>query len=312
MRARAASLLSVWLWRTLLKLSDGCVMGTLDSDNDTQHSLQGGDTSQSMQEDVNAYFDSAASYWDEVYRDGDLQGLIYQQRQTVVLNYVDAASLQPEARVLEIGCGAGHLTARLAERELRIEAVDSSPAMVETTARRAREQGLEKRVTVGVADVHALPFESSHFDLVIAVGVIPWLHSPADAVQEMARVLRRGGGLVLTADNRARLSSFTDPRAMLSLSPFFKRLYHAVRKPQALAMSRLDSPRRVDGLLVEGGLRLLERRTVGFGPFSFLGRMVFSDSRGVRIDQRLQALADRGVPGLKWTGWHYVVRAVKA
>ncbi len=118
-------LLSFWLWRMLLKLSDGCVMGTLDSsENDTQHSLHTGGTSQNMQSDVNAYFDSAASYWDEVYRDGDLQGLIYQQRQTVVLNYVDAASLQPEARVLEIGCGAGHLTARLAERELRIEAVE--------------------------------------------------------------------------------------------------------------------------------------------------------------------------------------------
>jgi ubiquinone/menaquinone biosynthesis C-methylase UbiE len=287
-------------------------MGTLDSENDTKHSLHGGGASQSMQEDVNTYFDSAASYWDEVYRDDRLQGLIYQQRQTVVLNYLDTASLQPEARVLEIGCGAGHLTARLAERDLHIEAIDSSPAMVESAARRAREAGFEERATVGVADVHALPFESSHFDLVVAVGVIPWLHSPADAVQEMARVLRPGGGLVLTADNSARLSSFTDPRAMLALSPLFKRIYHVVRRPQTLAMSRLHSRRRVDELLAKGGLRPVERGTVGFGPFSFFGRAVFSDSRGVRIDRRLQALADRGVPGLKWTGWHYVVRAVKA
>jgi hypothetical protein len=32
---------------------------------------------------------------------------------------------------------------------------------------------------------------------------------------------------------------------------------------------------------------------------------------GIRINDRLQALADRGTLGLRWTGWHYVVRAAK-
>jgi ubiquinone/menaquinone biosynthesis C-methylase UbiE len=286
-------------------------MGTLDSENDTQDSFHGDGASRGVQHDVNTYFDSAASYWDAVYRDGNLQSLIYRQRQTVVLDGVDAADPRAGAEALEIGCGAGHLTVRLAERGLRVEAVDSSQAMVEITEGRLETGGLGERTNVGPADVHALPFASGRFELVVAVGVIPWLHSPGEAVKEMARVLRPGGQLILTADNRARLSSFTDPRAMLALSVRFKRLYHAVRKPQTLAMSRLDSPRHVDRLLIEGGLRPVERRTVGFGPFSFFGRAVFSDARSVGIDRRLQALADRGLPGLRWTGWHYVVRAVK-
>ncbi len=286
-------------------------MGTLDSEDDTQHSFHGYGASRGMQDDVNTYFDAEASYWDAVYLERNLQGLIYQQRQAVVLDDLDAVGLTTGARVLEIGCGAGHLTARLAERGLRVEAVDSSPAMVEITARRVRERGFQERTNVGTADVHALPFESSHFDLVVAVGVLPWLHSPEHAILEMARVLRPTGQLILTADNRARLSSFTDPRAMLALSTRVKRLYHSVRKPPTQAMSRLDFPHDVDRLLAQGGLRPVRRRTVGFGPFSFLGRAVFGDARSVNIDRRLQALADRGVPGLKWTGWHYVVRAVR-
>jgi ubiquinone/menaquinone biosynthesis C-methylase UbiE len=268
---------------------------------------------QGSQEHVTAHFDSDAPYWDGVYRGEDLQGRIYQQRQAVVLEDVLAARLPDGASVLEIGCGAGHLTAALAERGLHVDAVDVSQAMLDATADRIQQAGLAGQVAVAIADAHALPFESSRFELVVAVGVIPWLHSPSDSLEEMARVLRPGGQLILTADNRARLSSFIDPRAMLALITPLRRAWRALtrRRPRPLAANRLDFPRRIDQLLVAANLRPLARRTVGFGPFSFLGRPLFGERRGVLINDRLQALADRGVPGLRWTGWHYVVRARK-
>ncbi len=291
----------------------------MENENDTRRSPvsgrarhQSGAESEhrGAQGDVNSYFDSEAAYWDAVYRDENLQGLIYRQRQSAVLDSVDASGLRPGAAVLEIGCGAGHLTVELAGRGLRVDAVDASAAMVHATAERVRAAGLAQDVSVGVADVHALPYEPGHYDLVVAVGVIPWLHSPGAAVREMARVLRPGGWLVLTADNRLRLTSFTDPRAILALTPL-RRIYHALRKRDGAAVSRLDSPRTVDRYLLGGGLRPVGRRTVGFGPISLLGRPIFSDARGVRIDRRLQALADGGRPGLRWAGWHYVVHAEK-
>jgi SAM-dependent methyltransferase len=136
------------------------------------------------------------------------------------------------------------------------------------------------------------------------------LHSPAGAIAEMARVLRPGGQLILTADNGARLISFTDPREILARTPL-RRAYHALRKRPGVAMSRLDFPRRIDRMLGQGGLRPLERRTVGFGPLSVWRRALFADAVGIRINDRLQALADRGVPGVRSAGWHYVVRAAK-
>jgi ubiquinone/menaquinone biosynthesis C-methylase UbiE len=281
-------------------------MSHRNSETDTEHSPQPG----GVQEHVNAHFDSSASYWDGVYRGESLQGLIYQQRQAAVLGDVDSANLGPGGRVLEIGCGAGHLTARLAERGLAVEAVDASPAMVESARALIEEAGLGEQVSLGVADVHALPFESAHFDLVVAVGVIPWLHSPAGAVAEMARVLRPGGHLILTADNRARLVSFTDPRAWIALSPL-KRAQVAMRRRQGLATSRLDSPRAIDRLVRGSGLARERGRTIGFGPMSFMGRSIFSQQRSIRLNERLQELADRGIPGLRGTGWHYVTRARK-
>jgi SAM-dependent methyltransferase len=227
-------------------------------------------------------------------------------RQSVVLSYVDAAALPANARVLEIGCGAGHLTVELANRQFRVEAVDASQAMVEVTADRMRQGGSEQAVTVAMADAHSLPFQAGHFDLVVAVGVIPWLHSPGDAIAEMARVLAPGGQLILTADNGA----YTDPREMLARTPL-RHLYHSLRKRRGLAMSRLDFPRRIDRLIRQGGLRPVARSTVGYGPLTFWGRVLFSNALRVRINDRLHSLARRGMPGLKWTGWHYVVRATK-
>ena len=279
------------------------------SNKDNPPSLQSSESPR-IQENVNTHFDATVSYWDEVYRGQDLQGVIYQQRQAAVLEYVDAVDLQPGARTLEIGCGAGHLTVRLAERDLQVSAIDSSPGMVELAARQTREAGYGERVTVSQADVHALPYESDHFDVVVAVGVIPWLHSPYDAVAEMARVLRPGGQLVLTADNGARLSSFTDPRGVLALTPL-RRVYHTLRNRPGEAVSHLHFPRRIDRFLGRAGLRTVAHKTIGFGPLSLLGRPLFGEQRAVRVNNRLQALADAGTPGLKWTGWHYLVRARK-
>jgi ubiquinone/menaquinone biosynthesis C-methylase UbiE len=169
---------------------------------------------------------------------------------------------------------------------------------------------MQDRVTVSRADAHCLPFDESSFDLVVAVGVLPWLHSPQSALAEMSRVLRPGGALVMTADNRARLTSFTDPRRVLAIPPL-KRLYRRLRRRDPAAVSRMHWPGEVEDMLSAAGLRTVSSRTVGFGPFSLLGRSLLEGRTGVRLNDRLQRLADAGVPGVRRTGWHYLVRAVK-
>ena len=264
----------------------------------------------SVQRNVNTHFDATVAYWDRVYLEDGLQGRIYRNRQEAVLGYVDAVGLRAGARALEIGCGAGRLTMELAARGLRVDAVDASPEMVALTGQRAQESGFGESVRVAVADVHELPFADREFDLIVAVGVLPWLHTPAAAVREIARLLSDGGQVVLTADNGARLTTFTDPREMLAGTPL-RGLYRRLRKRPGVAMSHLDFPARIERMLRDAGLSTVARRTVGFGPMSFLGRPLLEGERGVRLDERLQRLADRGVPAVKWTGWHYVVRARK-
>src|SRR5262249_36499168 len=143
-------------------------------------------------------------------------------RHAAAIEWVVELGLSPASRVLEIGCGAGLLAAELARMGYSVDAVDSVPAMVEQTIRNAFDNGITQRVQAFLADVHALPFPSCRFDLVIAIGVIPWLHDERAALLEMQRVLAAGGHLIVTADNESRLNRILDPVFSPALRPFRK------------------------------------------------------------------------------------------
>jgi hypothetical protein len=114
--------------------------------------------------------------------------------------------------------------------------------------------------------------------------------------------------VVFTVDNRARLTNFTDPRAS-PLLELPRRLWRRRRRPATGAVSRTQYPRHIDALVEASGLELVARRTTGFGPFMLWGRVLFGERRGVALHRRLQAMADRGIPVLRLTGWHYLVLA---
>ncbi|MBI3578564.1 MAG: GNAT family N-acetyltransferase [Ignavibacteriales bacterium] len=165
-----------------------------------------------FQQLVDEHFQETASYWKATYDAQNLDGKIYQRRLAVVLALIDTLGLSSEARVLEVGCGAGLLAIGLARRGFSVEAIDSVDAMVTYTRARTLETGFQDRIIVRKADIHQLDHENETFDLVIAIGVVPWLHSPETAIQEMARVMKLQGHLIMTADNEWRLNHVLDPR----------------------------------------------------------------------------------------------------
>jgi len=245
-----------------------------------------------------------------------VKGVIYQHRKAAVLEWIDELALPPGSRILEVGCGAGLTTIELARRGYIVDGIDSSETMVEHTLHAAIESGARDWVKVVRGDAHSLPFEDSTFSLVLAVGVIPWIESPDTAVREMARVVRPGGYVLLTSDNRARLNHLLDPRWNPALGPLRRLLKRVLertglRNSRSFVPSHFHSTSYIDRVIYENRLEKLKAVTLGFGPFSFLGRTLLPYSDGIRLHHRLQALADRGVPGLRSTGSQYLVLARK-
>ncbi|MFQ5772087.1 MAG: class I SAM-dependent methyltransferase, partial [bacterium] len=250
------------------------------------------------------------------YQHNDLFGVIHQQRRAIALKYVDELSLSKQSRILEIGCGAGLTTVDLARRGYKIVAVDSVDTMIDLTRRHALESGVANNVNANVGDIHELNFQASSFDLVIALGVTPWLHSLNKALQEVVRVLRSSGYIIINADNRYRLNHLLDPAELPALAPLKKALKKWLEKIGLRKSTKEPLPHRYrinefDSFLSSVGLLNIKQTILGFGPFTFLKYKVFSESVGIKLHYILQNCAECGFPVLRSTGSQYIVLAKK-
>lgn len=269
---------------------------------------------------VNGHFQGAAAHWERLYRVATLDGRIYQDRKAVALRWIDRLQLPGTARVLEVGCGAGFTATELAMRGHRVDAADSVPAMLDLTRKRVAETGTADRVRVLFADVRHLPMPDSSFDLVLALGVLPWLDDPAAAIREMARVTRPGGHVLLTADHNLHLDEILDPKRNPRLESVRRSLARALRaahvlspaplRPQAPLFHR-HSRREFDSIVSAAGLDKLWSQMVGFGPFTFFGKLILPDSVGIRVHRLLQAAAHRNVPIVSSHGMQYLLMSRK-
>jgi ubiquinone/menaquinone biosynthesis C-methylase UbiE len=271
----------------------------------------------SPQQSVNDYFESSRADWERIYFENRLLPTIYQDRHNTTLRWVLELGLRSDARILEIGCGAGLLSIGLASTGHTIDAMDSTAAMLNMTRKNAIDRGVQDRVRLHLGDVHALPFESDTFDAVIAVGVIPWLHSEHIGVREMQRVLKPGGHLLVTADNNARLNRLLDPVSCPLLVPLRWTVKRLLQLCGLWSLHTGFQPKRhypgdVHRILEACSLKRIKSCTVGFGPFTLFQKQIFSDPLGIKLHQRLQRAALReGFSLLRWSGSHHLVLATK-
>jgi SAM-dependent methyltransferase len=101
-----------------------------------------------------------------------------------------AATASPGASVLDVGCGPGHLTRRLAALGFDVTGIDLDPAMIERAAVRGGGRYL-------AADAASLPFEDDAFDLAVStLSVHHWADAHA-GLAEIGRVVRPEGQVLV-------------------------------------------------------------------------------------------------------------------
>jgi SAM-dependent methyltransferase len=102
--------------------------------------------------------------------------------------------LRPDARVLDVGCGPGTITADLAAGvpDGDVTGIDAAGDVLEVARREAERRGLGN-VRFDLGDVYHLGFGDATFDVVHAHQVLQHLSDPVAALREMRRVCRPGG-----------------------------------------------------------------------------------------------------------------------
>ena len=266
---------------------------------------------------VDKYFDAESSNWNALYEGNDVMAVIYQQRRLIALQSFDELALPKGSRILEVGCGAGLLTADLARRGYTIEALDRVKSMLDLTRRNALKFGVEDRINAHIADVCQLPYRNGMFRCLIALGVVPWLPDINGAMKELSRVLVPGGYAIITADNRHRLNHLLDPASMPAFAALKGQLKRVLEKYGLHEPSKEPEVYRYTlkefrQLLASVGLIGIQYHMIGFGPFSFFKYEPFSGPLGVRLHNRLQRRSNRGLWPLRSTGSQILVAATKS
>lgn len=118
--------------------------------------------------------------------------------------------LAPERhdRILDVGCGTGIFTGNYLQRDARVTGVDLS---IEMLRYGVRKPGLGQLLPA-VADMRRLPFADGTFDKTVSITALEFVADGRRAVQELLRVTRKGGRLVIATLNR--LSPWADRRRL--------------------------------------------------------------------------------------------------
>lgn len=107
---------------------------------------------------------------------------------------VRMCKIAPGKRILEVGCGSGMTSWRLAkEYDCYLVGVDLSEEMITWSKKRAAREKVTDRTEFRVANAEKLPFEDNDFDIVLCESVTAFPEEKQKVVYEYARVVRPGG-----------------------------------------------------------------------------------------------------------------------
>jgi ubiquinone/menaquinone biosynthesis C-methylase UbiE len=118
------------------------------------------------------------------------------RNQEALNRIVELADAGPEHTVLDVACGPGLLVCAFARVVRHATGIDLTPAMLEQARELQQQQGIQN-VTWRQGDVLPLPYEDGEFSIVSARFAFHHFLDPLAVLQEMRRVCRAGGRIVV-------------------------------------------------------------------------------------------------------------------
>lgn len=115
---------------------------------------------------------------------------------------VDAIEVQPDAVVVDVGCGTGSALRRISPRvpQGRLVGIDPIPRMLEIARERATTDPNGPRIEFHRAPAEQLPLADDFADLVFAFDSFDHWQDKSAGLNEIKRVLRPGGRFVVVKD----------------------------------------------------------------------------------------------------------------
>lgn len=148
-------------------------------------------------------------FWDKVAGVYDIFVNVINRKTHQKLKKIISELIGPEDIVLECACGTGMLSAAAASECRHLTATDFSVKMLKKAEKNC---DAFDNISFMQADITALPYPDGSFDKVVAGNVIHLLDNPLKALDEMNRVCKDGGTLIIPTymnrDSKGKTSGF--------------------------------------------------------------------------------------------------------
>lgn len=140
--------------------------------------------------------------WEQVPPDYYHQGVTKNFLQWVwhtskIRSFKSLVQHQKFTKILDVGCAGGYMTNKVAEMfpKAQVLGIDPYPAAIAYAKKRFPQ------IYFQVADAHKLPFNKASFDLIICYETIEHVINPLKILQEMQRVIKKDGTVIVAMDS---------------------------------------------------------------------------------------------------------------
>jgi trans-aconitate methyltransferase len=116
---------------------------------------------------------------------------------------IDLLDPQPGERILDLGCGTGHLTSQIAERGAEVIGLDASASMI------AQARQNYPKLKFVLADARTFELGGG-FDAVFSNAALHWIPDPAPVIASVARALKPGGRFVLEMGAKGNIARIVE------------------------------------------------------------------------------------------------------
>ena len=149
-------------------------------------------------EEIEAYYDKKSKSYDSVF-----DTLYFRVYDAITWRYLEPyVPADSDSVVLDAEGGAARWAIRMAEKGCKVVLLDSSQEMLNAAARKIEAKGLQHRITLRKDDIADTGYGYETFDLVLCEHALFLFKEPDVAIQELKRVLKKNGALVVSAQNR--------------------------------------------------------------------------------------------------------------
>ena len=162
-------------------------------------------------------------FWNKISPVYDLFENVYNRKVYKGTGIKVAEFIDKNDSVLECACGTGAITEEIAKKCRQVLATDFAEGMLKRASKKCRKYG---NVSFRQEDITDIKSADSSFDKVVAGNVIHLLPEPEKALNELLRVVRPGGKVIIpTYINMARDSSGFAVKFIEKLGAEFKRQF---------------------------------------------------------------------------------------